>query len=72
MAGYGSPPPNDQANNPARQVGRDTYTPQTIVSGPSSQFNPNASPAVNAAASQADAYYRSGAQRYSSFTNWPD
>ena len=24
MAGYGSPPPMDQANNPNRQVGRDS------------------------------------------------
>ena len=29
MAGYGSPAPENQAYNPARQVGSDTYTAQT-------------------------------------------
>jgi len=31
MAGYGSEPAADQANNPARQVGPHTYTPASTT-----------------------------------------
>jgi hypothetical protein len=76
MAGHGSDPAFDRANDPSRQVGsrHDEFTRQGLhttagtpvfgarrntLNGPSSHFNPDASPAVNAAAAEADASVRS-------------
>jgi len=44
---------------------------ETVVAGgPTSRFNPDSSPLINALSADADAYYRSSKHRYSSFDEW--